>query len=227
MSMLRYVLGLAGLGLAGCGPWSIEEAPNVSFAAPFPAYAADLPAFPAQQQGIYRLPGDTMQYLFIEAQTVWRQRIEAVRLSRANFKGSAGGAEAKPGGWQVHSSLRYRVVRTSADSVWLEMGHPDTLFSLHRTPDARLRYWLGSYYLNTPKAGWWRVRRLVPDGPRVRWQAPSPDSLRLAKLPAAIVRLSRPASGKRWQLRPASPAQARQVAHYEGLWVGEFVYERH
>ena len=225
MNKFRYTLLLAPL-LTGCDSATIKEAPAVYFAEPFPADAPDLATFPAAQQGTYHLAGDTTQQLLIGQSVVWRRKVEVRTVSRADYESDSILSKLEPGNRVLVEGFTYRPLQIKADTVRLELSRADTLFSLHWPGKSRLRYWLGSYYLNMPEAAGWRVRRLLLDGPRVRWQAPSPDQLRLAQLPASLVHQTRLKGGDQWELRPASLPQARQVALAPDLWVGTDVHER-
>ena len=207
---------------AACGDAVETAAPQVNFAQPFPAFARDLAAFPARHQGAYALPDDPARQLVIGARAVWQQQLVRLAETKASFD-SSGLKPAPLGKWQMHQSLAYRLLRVRPDSVWLECYWPDTLFALTMRAGNRLRRWQGTYYLSYPDSASWRTERLVLQGQLLHWQALGTDTLRLAALPAGVVRR---VGRRHWQLQPTSRPHARQVARYAGLWVEKGRYKR-
>ena len=88
-----------------------------------------------------------------------------------------------------------------------------------------MRWYRGGYYISRQPADslpdYWRVQRLLMAGRQLRWQTLGNDTLRIAVLPAGVVRRKATGGRPRWFLHPTTRRQERQVAEYAGLWESE------
>ena len=204
------MMGVAGWLLAAC-----DDGLEVRFAEPFPAQAADLPAFPTRHQAVYTA-ADSTSSLCIGRTAVWQQELHRLTFVRDSVHRGLRADTTYTENGQLHylKLLEGGLVRDS----WLAI---DTVFSL-RVPEAgKLRRFQGRYYLNQPAtdADNWLVQRLEIDGQHLNWQKFSTDTLRLLTLDPVTVRYHRQHGAlTSLLLTPPSGAQTRRVGRYAGLW---------
>jgi hypothetical protein len=227
MKNARMLRGI-GLVVSGLAVTACDDGLQVRFAAPFPAQAADLPAFPARHQAVYTADDSTTS-LCIGRTAVWRQELCTTTFKRSELDSThrhlrVDTTYAEAGRLHYLKLLRGDLVRDS----WLAT---DTIFSLRGAEAGKLRRFQGRYYLNQPNAAadsWW-VQRLEINGPRLSWQKFGTDTLRLLTLDAATIRYHRENGAlTSILLMPSSRTQTRRVGHYAGLWNtrGEYVRRR-
>ncbi len=216
--VLRGVaLLVGGLLVAGCAQ-NVE----VDFAQPFPARAADMMAFQARYQAVYK-DVDSTSSLCVGRTAVWRQELR----SRQQPISPPLKLRADSTYRSDEGVLHYLQV-VGKDSVRDSWLWQDTIFTLTGEGAGRLRRYKGRYYLNTPKtdASGWRVQRLTIANRQLTWQTFGRDTLRLQALDPATVRYHRKSATSYYQLTPAPGAQTRRVARYDGLWDTEQEYVR-
>ncbi|MBF9141818.1 hypothetical protein [Hymenobacter properus] len=215
-------LGAAGLLLTAC-----DDGPEVRFAQPFPAQAADMASFPPRHRGVYTA-ADSGKSLCIGRTAVWRQELQRVMGSRRQADSALH--------YHLHTDTTYEqdghlhyvhlMGRDSVRDSWLWI---DTIFSLVGAEAGKLRRFQGRYYLNNPTDAndKWRVERLEIDGTRLNWQTLGADTLRLLVLNRGTVRYRRE-NGALTSIRlaPATAAQARQLGRSAGLWETQETYQR-
>jgi hypothetical protein len=220
--MLRVVsLLVGGLAVTAC-----DEGLQVRFAEPFPAQAADLPAFPARYQAVYTADDSTTS-LCIGRTAVWRQELCNLTFRR-NELDSAHRRLRADTTYAEDGRLHYLKL-LKGDSVCDSYLSADTIFTFTGPEMGKLRRFQGRYYLSIPDENGeqWRVQRLEIDGKHLRWETFTTDTLRLLVLDPATVRCRRKHGRltSLW-LTPASGAQTRRVSRYSGLWEMEGEFDR-
>ena len=213
------VFSLLTLLLSACDP-----EPLIEFAQPFPLSAPVLTAFSARHRGTYCPAGDTTYQLTITATVIW---VEQLRTTSEQVEQPDSlklrVARKQLNTWQVAANhTRYRFRAGKADTLWLDTWARDTLATVGGAFRAgRVRWYRGAYYISRQpfaEASYWQVERLVPNGNQLSQEALGTDTLRIAVLPAGVVRRDTAEGGPQWLLRPGTRRQERQLADYAGLW---------
>lgn len=216
--LLSAVASLLLFALTAC-----DNEPQIDFAQPFPLSAPVGSSLAIQHQGLYRAASDSTYRLIIGPSAIWADYL---------FTGLGGvrqldslkipGAGRKMNVWQVAlDGTNYRLRPSQSDSVWLDFWASDTLGTLRPTSAHQVRWFRGAYYLSQRSRServYWQVKRLVLNGRQLSFQALGTDTLRIAALPASVVRRDTAGGYPYWLLRPATRRQERQLVAYAGLW---------
>ena len=222
---LRTILfGTAGLLLTSC-----DGGYEVAFREPFPQQAADVAQFPARHRGMYTA-ADPGLSLCIGRTAVWRQELQTMMDTQHRLD-SLGHHLRADSTYLDRHTLHY-LHRVGTDSVRDSWLWTDTIFSTVGPQAGHLRRFQGSYYLSTAEGGQtdttekWQVQRLEIAGHHLRWQELGDDTLRLGALAPGTVRYHRRNGTSYFWLAPASAAESRRIARYEGLWKPAREYDR-
>lgn len=213
MRLLLLVLSL--LFLASC-----EEAQLVKFAQPYPASAPVVREFPKQHRGWYAMPTDSTHRLLITPSIIWSESMWTLRATGHALDSLAPSVAGKtPGVWYSTKGGSMRLRPGRADTTWLDTWTRDTLCSLTPEFKGQVRWYRGAYYVSQPAADeQWKVERLAFDGRQLSWQRLGNDTMRIAVLPAGVVRRVGAKDEQRWLLNPRTRQEEQQIARYAGLW---------
>ena len=204
-----------------------KSEPAIDFAQPSPSSAPDVQAFPKRHQGVYLLPKDTTYRLIITTAAIWTEELNSIWLDRSQLdsvKIPVAGRAMNV--WYLTKGTRYRLRASRADALWLDRWERNTLCELHPRSGNQVRWYQGAYYLShefgNPEAHW-EVQRLSLEGQKLSWQTLGRDTLRIAVLPAGVVKRMPP---NYWLLNPTNRRQEHAIVSYAGLWQTERVLER-
>jgi hypothetical protein len=214
--MRQLLLGLFALLLSSC-----EDSQSVYFAQPFPSSVPNLRAFPARHQAWYLNLTDSTKRLLITptiigSETMWTFGTTTQIWDSLKLRGVG----EKLGTWypqQNDGPIRLRPGR--GDTLWVDKWTRDTVCALTPNFKGWVRWYRGAYYISKPSADeQWHVERLLLDGRHLSWQRLGNDTLRIAVLPAGVVRRLSSEDNVHWLLMPKNPQQEQQIARYGGLW---------